>query len=125
MQFDALYEIARAVHNSGLSTLCFSGKSFKTIKSNYSKIFPYIDILVDGEYIEEEKDFSRPWVGSKNQKFYFLSDRYDESILKQYKNKAEIRINQNGEYFINGMGDFEKLCKTLEITPNRRLNSKN
>ena len=31
-------------------------------------IFPYIDVLVDGEYIEEQRDLTLKWRGSKNQR---------------------------------------------------------
>ena len=74
-----------------------------------------IDLLIDGEFIEEEKDFSRPWVGSKNQNYHFLSDRFNEKILEEYKNKIEINIEKNGRIFINGMGDFEKFTQNLKM----------
>ena len=118
-QFEALYEISCAVKKNNLSVLCFTGKKFEEIKKNYSKILPYIDILIDGEYIEEKSDYSRPWVGSSNQNYYFLSDRYDESILKQYKNKAEINIKKDGGIIINGMGDFKKIIKALKLKLNQ------
>ena len=71
-------------------------------------------MLIDGGFEEDKKDYSRPWVGSKNQKYYFLSERYNENIIKQYKNAFEINIKKNGEFFINGMGDIEELLKRLE-----------
>ena len=114
-QFEALAEIAKSIKNKGLSVVCFTGKKFEEIKEKYSKILPYIDILIDGEFIEEKLDFSRPWVGSTNQKYYFLSDRYDESILEKYKNKAEINIKKDGKIIINGMGNFKKILKSLEL----------
>ncbi len=114
-QFDALFEIAHAVHNNNLGTLCFTGKNYSEIKEKYSKILPYLDLLIDGGFEEKNKDFSRPWVGSSNQNYYFLSDRYKEEIIKEYKNKIEINIKKNGAIFINGMGDFNKLVKNLKI----------
>ena len=38
--------------------------------ANYCRkeIFPYIDILVDGQYVDELKDMSYPWAGSTNQR---------------------------------------------------------
>lgn len=40
------------------------------IEDNYTTclIFPYIDVLVDGEYIEEQRDLTLKWRGSKNQR---------------------------------------------------------
>ena len=79
----------------------------------------YIDILIDGEFIEAEKDFSRPWVGSKNQRYHFLTDKYDETIISQYKNKIEVNIQKNGSVFINGMGDFDKVAESLAVIRKR------
>ena len=70
-QFEALFKIASNVHKNNLGVLCFTGKNFKEIKSNYSKILPYIDLLIDGEFQEENLDFSRPWVMSSNQNYHF------------------------------------------------------
>ena len=114
-QFKALLELAKGVKKNGLSILCFTGNKMEDIQKHYPEILQYIDILIDGEYKENEKDFSRPWVGSKNQRYFFLSNRYDESILNDYKNKLEVNIQKNGLIFINGMGDFEKLEKNLNM----------
>ena len=112
-QPNALEYIAQSVKNAGLSVLCFTGGKIEDIKQKYPQILEYIDVLIDGEYIEEQKDFSRAWVGSKNQRYHFLTKRYDESILKEYKNKLEVNIQKNGVIFINGMGDFDNLVKNL------------
>ena len=114
-QFDALFEISKVVFEKGLSTLCFTGFSFNYIKKRYSKILPYLDLLITGRFDETKKDFKRPWVGSSNQKYHFLTSRYNEGILNKYKNRIEINIKKNGTIFINGMGDFEALEKKLKM----------
>ena len=105
-QFEALYEIASKVHNNNLGVLCFTGKNYKEIKSKYSKILSFIDLLIDGGF---------EWVGSSNQNYYFLSNRYKTDIIKKYKNKVEINIKKDGTVFINGMGDFNKLAENFKI----------
>ena len=112
-QPQALEYLAREVKEAGLSVVCFTGGKLEDIKNR--EILNYIDLLIDGEYKEEEQDFSRPWVGSKNQRYHFLTDRYDEKILTEYKNKIEINIQKNGLIFINGMGDFENFTRNLEM----------
>ena len=112
-QPQALEFIARGVKEAGLSVVCFTGGKLEDIKNR--EILNYIDLLIDGEYKEEEQDFSRPWVGSKNQRYHFLTDRYDEKILTEYKNKIEINIQKNGLIFINGMGDFENFTRNLDM----------
>ena len=115
-QPEALTNIAKNVHNAGLSVLCFTGKTFAKIQQTHPETLRYIDLLIDGEYKEELKDYSRPWVGSSNQQYHFLSNRYDETILAQYKNKIEVNIEKNGTIFVNGMGDFEEVSKGLKIS---------
>ena len=114
-QYNVLFEIAQKIHEAGLSVLCFTGKTLSEIKEQTPEILKYIDLLIDGEFKEDEKDFSRPWVGSANQQYHFLSKRYDESILTKYKNKIEVNVEKNGTIFINGMGDFEDVTKTLAM----------
>ena len=112
-QPDTLIYLARSIKEHELGVVCFTGNRLEEIKRK--DILEYIDLLIDGEFIEEEKDFSRPWVGSKNQKYHFLTDRYNEKILTKYKNKVEINISKNGVISINGMGDFEKMTKNLQM----------
>lgn len=112
-QPEALEFLAHGVKEAGLSVLCFTGGKIEEIKER--KILNYIDLLIDGEYKEDEQDFSRPWVGSKNQRYHFLTERYNEKILTEYKNKIEINIEKSGLIFINGMGDFEKFTQNLDM----------
>lgn len=114
-QFGALYEIAKTVYEKGLSVVCFTGNDFSKIKEKYSEILPFVDLLITGEFDETKKDYKRPWVGSSNQEYHFLTSRYNEGILDTYKNKIEINIKKNGTIFINGMGNFEKLEKDLKM----------
>lgn len=114
-QANALAELTKNVKNAGLSVVCFTGNKFDVIKKKFPEILKYTDILIDGEFKEDEKDFTRPWVGSKNQNYYFLTDIYDKNILNLYKNKIEINIDKNGMIFVNGMGDFEKFTRNLNM----------
>lgn len=111
----ALEYLCREIKKAGLSVICFTGNKFEDIQNKHKSILAHIDLLIDGEYKEEEKDYSRPWVGSKNQNYHFLTDKFNESILSKYKNKVEINIQKDGIIFINGMGDFEKLTKSLNM----------
>ena len=43
---------------------------------NKDEILDYIDVLVDGEYIEEQRDVSLAFRGSKNQRIIRLKERY-------------------------------------------------
>lgn len=45
---------------------CYTGGLYEEYKD--AEIMRYLDVLVDGEYIEKERDISLPWKGSKNQR---------------------------------------------------------
>lgn len=51
-----------------------------------NEMLSYIDVLVDGEFVEEEKDITLLFRGSRNQRLIVLKDgrdagRYGESCL--------------------------------------------
>ena len=114
-QIEAITEISKAVREIGLSVLVFTGYVYEEIKdkAEIQELINFIDILIDGKYEEDKQDFSRAWVGSSNQKYYFFTDKYDESVITQYKNKIELRISPNNSVVMNGMGDFKKVLATM------------
>lgn len=56
-------------------------------------------------------------MGSENQKYIFLSDKYSEKDLVDIKAKSqyEVRIYPDGSVKINGMGDLKKIRKFLKV----------
>ena len=114
-QKESVKYLSQKIKEKNLSIVCFTGYTYEEIEKTSKDILENIDLLIDGEYKEEEKDFSRPWIGSKNQKYHFLTKKYNEDTIKTYQNKIELNISKNGELFVNGMGDFEKLEKILKI----------
>ncbi len=112
-QAQSLFELTSKVKQIGLSVVCFTGYKFeeleKSKKTAISKLLKNIDLLIDGEFKQENFDLSRPWVGSSNQRYIFLSDFYNIEDIKKYHNKIEMRISQDGKLEINGMGDFEQI----------------
>ena len=61
----------------------YTGYTFKEIKD--SPILQYIDVLVDGEYIEECKDAEMHWAGSRNQKIIDVQETLKQGQIIQYK----------------------------------------
>lgn len=116
-QADALAELAEKIQSIGLSVMTFTGANLEDLEyvndEGFNKLLKHTDLLVDGNFKIEEFDLSRPWVGSKNQRYIFLSDRYKPEDIKKYTNKVELRIDKNGFIFVNGMGDFHKIKKDL------------
>ena len=116
-QARALGIIAREVKKKGLSVLTFTGNIYEDLKTskdkNIKRLLKYTDLLIDGGFEKENFDLSRPWVGSKNQRYIFLTNFYCENDIKKYNNKIEIRVDKSGAVALNGMGDFVKIEKEL------------
>lgn len=117
-QAEALGIIAKAVKETGLGVLCFTGGLFEELRliDENKTLLENIDLLIDGAFEADKIDYSRPWCGSSNQRYHFLTNRYNEDIFKKYTNKVEINISKTGTIFMNGMGDFEKIVKKLDFS---------
>lgn len=128
-QAAALAELGRNVKKVGLSVVTFTGYEMELIKSSDRKdwldLIAVTDLLIDGPYRMELSDFNRPWVGSSNKKYRFLTDRYRslENGLASIPNKVEVRILPTGEVHINGMIQSSELlqfgdsyCKSINST---------
>lgn len=112
-QSQELSKLAVKIKKSGLSIVCFTGYKIEELQSkkdkNIKNLLAEIDLLIDGEFEKDNYDISRPWVGSSNQRYIFLTNRYTQKEIMKYKNKIELHINPDGQIEINGMGDFENL----------------
>ena len=117
-QAEALGIIAKAVKKEGLGVLCFTGGLLEELqKKEENKILlENIDLLIDGAFEADKVDYSRPWCGSTNQRYHFLTNRYNEEIFEKYKNKIEINISKNGTIFMNGMGNFDEIQHKIDLT---------
>lgn len=118
-QAEALSLLAQKVKAAGLSVMTFTGGNFEELKASddifVQNLLQYTDLLIDGAFEQNEFDLTRPWVGSKNQRYIFLSDRYCLEDINNYTNKVEVRIGKNGTIFINGMADFSKIKNKLDL----------
>ena len=116
-QAEALGIIAEEVQKAGLGVLCFTGGLLEELRLNEKnkKLLDNIDLLIDGEFMIEKVDYSRPWCGSSNQRYHFLTDRYNEEIFTKYKNKVEVNISKNGTVFMNGMGVFDSIMQKIDL----------
>ncbi|BFL19194.1 hypothetical protein K190097F3_46950 [Enterocloster clostridioformis] len=111
MQASAVAEIVGEVKKHGLSVLVFTGYHYETLSEgkdiSVKKILNNTDVLIDGNFEQRELDLSRPWVGSGNQRFIFLSDRYQD--FAEERNRLEIRIHRDGRIEMNGMADIDEI----------------
>ncbi len=109
--------LSKKIKDAGLSVVCFTGYTIEELRSknnpDVNLFLENIDLLIDGGFEVENYDLSRPWVGSSNQRYLFLTYRYTLEDISKYKNKIEVRISQDGKTEINGMGDFRCINKNF------------
>ncbi|ERI10408.1 hypothetical protein HMPREF0083_01507 [Aneurinibacillus aneurinilyticus ATCC 12856] len=108
-QANELSILAKKLKEINLSIVTFSGYDYETIiRSNnpsWNRLLKETDLLIDGPYIQELHDLSRPWIGSKNQQYRFLTDFYKkiEEVIPFIPNKLEVRLYPDGTITANGM----------------------
>ena len=69
LQPAALTELAAFAQSVGLNVWCYSGYTFEELySSNEKDALKYIDVLVDGPFVEEKKSLDLTWRGSRNQR---------------------------------------------------------
>lgn len=97
-QPEALGIIAENVRKAGLSVLCFTGALIEDLRVNplNKKLLNNIDLLIDGEFMIDKIDYSRPWCGSSNQRYHFLTSRYNDEIFAKYKTKLRLTFLNPG-----------------------------
>lgn len=108
-QAPALAALAQSVQDAHLSVMTFTGYEFEVLRREqrpaWDDLLAATDLLVDGPFVRLLPDRHRPWVGSTNQQFRFLSPRYrhlaDE--LGSIPDRLEVRLRPDGTVLINGM----------------------
>jgi len=118
-QAAALAEVGRKVQDAGLSVMTLSGFIIEALRAahrpDWNALLAVSDLLIDGPFREDLLDTSRPWVGSSNQRYHFLSDRYQhlQSELCLQPNRLEIRLTPEGKVEINGMATQDEIGQLM------------
>lgn len=78
-QVEAFTELARRIkEETGKTIWCYTGFKYEDILEDerLGMILPYLDVLVDGPFIEELRDTNLPFRGSSNQRIINLLDPF-------------------------------------------------
>lgn len=106
LQAAGLAELAEWAQSEGLSVLVFTGYLLEDLKNmnnaSVDKLLSHTDLLVDGPFIEEQYDAERDWIGSANQKVWYLTGRYKKGIeYAKAEHQMEIMVSEK-DILING-----------------------
>lgn len=114
LQAEGLAVVAKGAQELGLSVMVFSGYTKSELNAlqlpGCDQLLHYTDVLVDGSYDANLPEHSRRWVGSTNQRFHYLTGRYDARIERgdAVERVIEVRLRSDGSVFVNGWP--EKIC---------------
>ena len=87
-----LTRLARAAHAHGLDVWCYTGFTLEELESRkesnptFAPLLKEIDVLVDGRFIESERDLTLTFRGSSNQRII---------DLKEYRLTKKIKLLYN------------------------------
>ena len=63
----------------------YTGGDFEVLEGLYEEIFRYIDILIDGRYIDDLRDYKLKWRGSSNQRIIDVQKSLKEGEIILYE----------------------------------------
>lgn len=122
-QAAGLAKVAEGVRARGQSVMTFTGHVLEELRTRSDfgtiSLLHATDLLVDGRYQRDSPDAARPWVGSTNQRFHALTERYTELVegLPSISDRVEVRVSPRGEVLVNGwasVSDLELLLDGLD-----------
>lgn len=108
LQAQGLAVVAEGVSRAGLSVMAFTGYTMKELEElslpGARELLAWTDVLVDGPYESANPDLRRNCVGSANERFHYLTKRYDASIegADTPNREVEWRVRDDGRFVVNG-----------------------
>lgn len=114
-QARSLAALGRLCRERGLSVVTFTGYEHSRLvaarREDWNALLAVTDLLLAGPFLENQTDFSRPWVGSRNQEFIFLTNRYRNLQAQGFysRNGLEIQIASDGGVRLNGLVPVEDI----------------
>jgi len=102
LQARGLALVAASARRLGLSVMLFTGYTLDQLRHldlpGTGELLAQCDVVVDGPFRADQPETIRNWVGSANQRFHYLTDRYDSSIETdpRYRPSLEFRILADG-----------------------------
>ena len=82
-QVDAFTELARRIKEETTKTIwCWTGFTIEEIRADehLAQMLPYLDVLVDGPFILEQRDTQLLFRGSPNQRIIYLKGHEEDVI---------------------------------------------
>jgi len=107
-QAAAVADVAEAMQDKGLGVITFTGHTRDQLQGRTDlavlRLLAATDLLIDGPYLRDLPDRERPLVGSSNQAFHLLTDRYRWWVdrLSEEPDRLNVRLLRTGAIEITG-----------------------
>lgn len=98
-QPEACAGLASIVREAGMGVITFSGFIVEDLRCgppSWTDLLNATDLVVDGPYKASIPETNRALVGSANQRFVHLTERYEGLDLAGVPNRVEIRVDATG-----------------------------
>lgn len=96
LQVEACLDIARFCNDHDLNIWCYTGFTFEQLLNfkdeNILKFLKTLDVLIDGPFIEEQKDLDLNFRGSQNQRLL--------DVKKSLKQKRAVKLKESQEPYL-------------------------
>ena len=66
---------------------CYTGQLFEDVSRYYPELVKMFDVLIDGRYVDEERDYTLKWCGSRNQRVIDIEDTLLDGKIKLHATK--------------------------------------
>ena len=103
-QAEASLQLIKGCKEKGLTVFLYTGYDPSEFDSAMQQCFDLSDIAVTGRFLQELRDTTLQWRGSRNQQVHFISNAYDGSVLKE-QTEVECHILPNGEIRMVGYAE--------------------
>lgn len=118
------YALTTAARAAGLGVIVFSGYEYETLRKrdNSTRAFlDSVDLLIDGPYQEWNPETERALVGSRNQRFIHITDRYRNYRPEISRNRVDVRVRPDGTIEVAGFLDSTGLDDLSTVTDSHRI----
>jgi anaerobic ribonucleoside-triphosphate reductase activating protein len=110
-QAEGLVSFVRRVREMDLGVIVFTGFTLEELNGRddpaVGDVLAATDLLVDGRFDPGRPEGRRMWVGSTNQRFCYLTNRYSSAIEEGPEglvvDRLEVRITPDGRVDIDGV----------------------
>lgn len=125
-QAKPLARLAKKVRQIGLGIVTFTGYLYEQLKMNGNvdqhALLNYSDLLIDGPFLKEKQTIDLPWIGSSNQRYIYITNRYMDYGFSNVENRIEVRYDgKQKRIIVNGLEDANVICRLVEKLKRRGI----